>query len=146
MTRYLLDVAPLAGTLFARQGAIHLIQPWMIRREAVTSILVYGETHEFIMGRSNSDRLIQSLRDLTDHITPYNLTPAIAERYAAIRRDLRPPYGPGLIGDIDTLIAATALELNLIVVTTDSDFRRVPDLKYILLERRTFRLIEQSEL
>ncbi len=51
------------------------------------------------------------------------------ERYAEIRRTLRPPHGPGLIGDIDTLIAATALERHLTVVTTDSDYERVPDLK-----------------
>ncbi len=53
------------------------------------------------------------------------------ERYAALRRQLRPPYGPGLIGDIDTLIAATALEYNLTVVTTDSDFSRVPNLNVL---------------
>jgi predicted nucleic acid-binding protein len=62
-------------------------------------------------------------------IYPYFLTYAIMERYAEIRRTLRPPHGPGLIGDIDTLIAATALERNLTVVTTDSDYERVPDLK-----------------
>jgi len=59
----------------------------------------------------------------------YFLTYSILERYAEIRRALRPPYGPGLIGDIDTLIAATALERNLTIVTTDSDYERVPDLK-----------------
>jgi predicted nucleic acid-binding protein len=57
----------------------------------------------------------------------------------------RRPYGPGLISDTDTLIAATALEHGLIVVTLDSDFRRVPGLRYVLLETRTFLLIEQSE-
>jgi len=43
-------------------------------------------------------------------IYPYFLTYSILERYAEIRRTLRPPHGSGLIGDIDTLIAATALE------------------------------------
>jgi predicted nucleic acid-binding protein len=62
-------------------------------------------------------------------IYPYFLTYAILERYAAIRRALRPPHGPGLIGDIDTLIAATALERNLTVVTMDRDYERVPGLK-----------------
>jgi predicted nucleic acid-binding protein len=42
---------------------------------------------------------------------------------------MRPPYGSGLIGDIDTLIAATALHYGLTLVTTDSDFTRVPDLR-----------------
>jgi predicted nucleic acid-binding protein len=33
------------------------------------------------------------------------------------------------IGDIDTLIAATAIEHNLTIVTIDHDFERVPHLK-----------------
>jgi predicted nucleic acid-binding protein len=53
----------------------------------------------------------------------------ISRDVAEIRRKLRPPHGKGLIGDIDTLIAATALERNLTIVTTDADFQRVPGLK-----------------
>lgn len=63
-------------------------------------------------------------------------TLSILERYADLRRRLRPPYGPGLIGDIDTLIAATALEHNLTLVTTDTDYQRVPHLKLELLPRK----------
>jgi predicted nucleic acid-binding protein len=54
--------------------------------------------------------------------------------YADIRRAMRAPHGPGLIGDVDTLIAATALERNLTVVTLDQDFTRVPGLRVQLLE------------
>src|SRR5207244_10850310 len=46
------------------------------------------------------------LRELLREISPYFLSYAIQERYADIRRILR-PQGQ-LIGDIDTLIAATA--------------------------------------
>jgi tRNA(fMet)-specific endonuclease VapC len=56
------------------------------------------------------------------------------ERYAAIRLQLR-PRGE-LIGDVDTLIAATALERNLTLVTTDGDFRRVPGLRVELVTRQ----------
>ena len=38
--------------------------------------------------------------------------------------------------DIDTLIAATALERDLTVVTTDQDFERVPGLKVMLIALR----------
>ena len=41
-----------------------------------------------------------------------------------------------LIGDIDTLIAATAFERNLTLVTSDSDFQRVPGLQVQLLTRQ----------
>ncbi|MGH2588003.1 MAG: type II toxin-antitoxin system VapC family toxin [Dehalococcoidia bacterium] len=44
------------------------------------------------------------------------------------------PTALGLIGDIDTLIAATALEYDLTLVTTDGDFTRVPGLKLLLLD------------
>jgi predicted nucleic acid-binding protein len=46
-----------------------------------------------------------------------------------------------LIGDIDTLIAATAIERNLMVVTIDTDFQRVPQLKVILLSPTTLRVV-----
>ncbi len=44
-----------------------------------------------------------------------------------------PPHGTGLIGDIDTLIAATALERELTIVTADTDFERVPGLQVKLI-------------
>ena len=50
----------------------------------------------------------------------------IMERYADLRRQMR--WSGGLIGDIDTLIAATALARRLTVVTRDSNFQRVPGL------------------
>jgi predicted nucleic acid-binding protein len=58
---------------------------------------------------------------------PYPLTYSILERYADIRRTLRPQHKD--IGDIDTLIAATALEHGMTLVTVDRDFERVPHLK-----------------
>jgi predicted nucleic acid-binding protein len=62
-------------------------------------------------------------------IPPYPLTYPILERYADIRRTLRP-----LHQDIDTLIAATAIEQNLTLVTIDRDFDRVPRLKWKLVK------------
>ena len=58
------------------------------------------------------------------------------ECYADIRRALRPPQGPGLIGDIDTLIAATALERNLALVTTNGHFAGVPNLQVMQIAVR----------
>jgi len=46
---------------------------------------------------------------------------------------MRRPYGPGLIGDLDTLIAATAIERGLTLVTIDGDFTRIAGLNYQLL-------------
>jgi hypothetical protein len=53
MKQYLLDSAPLAAYLNGRQGAVDVISPWITRREAATSILVYGEITEYLKGLSH---------------------------------------------------------------------------------------------
>lgn len=137
MRRYLLDTTPLAGYLLGRSGIVDLVNPWLDRREVATSLLVYGEVAEYLMGRRDFEIRDTQLRSLLQDITPYFLTYATLRRYAAIRRQMRPPHGLGLIGDVDTLIAATALERALTVVTTDADLTRVPNLSVMLLDRRT---------
>lgn len=144
MRRYLLDTTILAGYLHGRPGAINLVDPWLHRREAATSILVYGEITEYLMGRQDFATRDAQLRRLLQEITPFFLSYATLRRYADIRRQLRPPYGPGLIGDIDTLIAATALERGLTVVTTDTDYTRVADVKTLLLDRQALTPIENG--
>lgn len=136
MRQYLLDSTPLAAYLHGRQVAVDLLSPWIARREAATSILVYAEITEYIKGLADFPRHHAQLRRLLGEVYPYFLTYSLLDRYADLRRQLRPPHGPGLIGDIDTLIAATALERNLIVVTTDSDFERVPQLQVMLMTLR----------
>lgn len=134
MRRYRGDSAPLAAYLHGRPAAVALISPWIARREAVTSILVYAEVIEYLKGLSDFPRRQRELRTLLREVYPYFLTYAILERYADLRRQLRPPHGPGLIGDIDTLIAATAVERDLSVVTTDRDFERLPALNVMLVQ------------
>jgi predicted nucleic acid-binding protein len=137
--RYLLDTGLVTAFLFGRPGAHALIAPWIKLDQAATSVLVYAEVSEHIKGRPNFAAHHAALRTLLRAIDPYPLTLRSLDRYGDIRRALRPPYGPGLIGDIDTLIAATALVRNLIVVTLDSDFQRVPELEVILLDRDMLR-------
>jgi predicted nucleic acid-binding protein len=135
MRRYLLDTGPLAAYLFNRQAALALLTPWISTREVATSILVYGEVIEYLSPRHDFSQRRAQVHRLLRAIYPYTLTYSIMERYAQIRRQLRPPQGPGLIGDVDTLIAATALERDLTVVTMDADFQRVPELDVMLLPR-----------
>src|SRR6266446_4314263 len=101
MRRYLLDTSPLAALLLARPAAVTLITPWMQRHEAATSILAYAEVVEYIKGRSDFSSRHAHLRTLLGEVYPYFLTYRILERYADLRRSLRPPHGPGLIGDIE---------------------------------------------
>lgn len=135
MSAYLLDNGVLVAYLKGRAGALRLIRPWIETGEAATSLIVYGEAIEYIKSDEEYIRRRAELRDLLRRITPYRPTYPILERYAELRRTMRPPHGPGLIGDIDTLIAATALEHNLTVVTLDSDFTRVSGLLVLRVTR-----------
>ncbi len=133
MKRYLLDTSLLAAYLQSRVSAVQLIHPLIERHEVATSILVYAEVSEYVHGLPHAVRRQHDLRQLLREVYPYFLTYAILERYADLRRQLRPPHGKGLIGDMDTLIAATALERNLTILTADRDFERVPRLKMKLV-------------
>src|SRR5262245_32158988 len=92
MRQYLLDSAPLAAYLNGRQVAVDLISPWIARREAATSILVYGEITEYLKGLSHFSRRHAQLRRLLREVYPYFLTYAIMDRYADIRH-VRPRTG-----------------------------------------------------
>src|SRR6266849_1602883 len=133
MRRYLLDTAPLAAYLQKLEPAVTLIRPLIEKHEVATSIVVYAEGTEYIRSHPKFPERHYELRQLLREIYPYFLTYPILDRYAEIRRKIRPPYSKGLIGDMDTLIAATALERHLTILTTDSDFVRVPNLKWQLV-------------
>jgi tRNA(fMet)-specific endonuclease VapC len=133
MTRYLLDTPVVAAFLHGRPKALELISLWVKNSEAATSILVYGEVIEYLKGLATFGVYKGKLQKLfrLKQIAPYPLTYPILERYADIRRYLRPLHKD--IGDIDTLIAATALEHQLTLVTIDRDFERVPKLNFKLI-------------
>lgn len=135
MRKYLLDNGPLVALLKARPGSERIIRPWVTAGEVATSIIVYGEAIEYFKGNSDYLKYRAGLRLLLREVRPYDLTYSILERYADLRRAMRKPYGPGLIDDTDTLIAATALENGLMVVTLDGDYTRVPGLAVMRLDR-----------
>jgi predicted nucleic acid-binding protein len=138
MRRYLLDSPILTGYLKGRK-VVTLVEPWLEQNEAATSLLIYGEISEYNHSFPDFARRQTELRALLQQVYPYGLSYLILERYAELRRMLRPPQGPGLIGDIDTLIAATALVYDLTLVTIDSDFTRVPQLQLMFLPRDVFK-------
>lgn len=136
MRRYLFDTGPFSAYVLGRPVTVAVMAPMIAAGEAATSIVVYGEVGGYLKSHREYVRYRRVLRQLLrEAVYPYRPTYMILERYADIRRALRPPYGPGLIGDIDTLIAATALVHDLTVVTMDGDFGRVPGLRVQLLPR-----------
>jgi len=134
MRRYQLD-SPIVTSYLKGRNVVTLVEPWVEHNQAATSLLVYGEISEYNHSFPDFARRQSELRELLQQVYPYGLSYLILERYAELRRLLRPPQGPGLIGDIDTLIAATALIYDLTLVTADSDFIRVPQLQVMLLPR-----------
>jgi predicted nucleic acid-binding protein len=130
MRKFLLDTNVLGSYLRARPGAVKLADEWIVGGEAATSIVIYGEITEYLKGLVEYARYRAALRKLLIRVHPYPLSYPILERYANLRRAMR---SSGLIGDIDTLIAATALEQGLTLVTTDNDFTRVPGLLHHVL-------------
>ncbi len=133
MRRYLLDTPILSALLLSRPTAVQLVTPWIQRREATTSILVYGEVNEYIRGRPDYAQRHSHLLEFLEEITPFFLTYPIMRRYGDLRRLLR--TSNSLVGDIDTILAATALEQDLTIVTADEDFRRVPGLSLMVVPR-----------
>lgn len=131
MKHYLLDTSLVAGYLLNRKKAIVIVSPLIEKEVAATSILVYGEVVEYVKSFTAFTAYRESLQALLEHIDPLPLTYPILERYADIRRTLRPLHKD--IGDIDTLIAATALEHDLTLLTIDTDYDRVPHLKWQLV-------------
>lgn len=144
--RYLLDSGPLTAYLRGRRGAVTRFGPLIQQHDIATSAMCYGEVIEaiqsfptsYIQYRANLQSLIQQ------HMPMFIPDFAIMEQYADIRRTMRPlrtPQGQpvGLIGDVDTIIAATALVHNLTIITIDSDFLRVPGLSVQLLTRTDLR-------
>jgi predicted nucleic acid-binding protein len=138
--KYLLDTAPLAAYTRGRRGAVTRLDTLIQHQEAATSILNYGEVIEGLLSFPNVFAEYQGiLRGLLQtQITVLVPDYHVMDRYAEIRRTmrlLRAPNGQplGLIGDIDTLIAALPLEHGLTIITTDGDYSRVPGLSAQLL-------------
>jgi predicted nucleic acid-binding protein len=131
MPIYLLDSGPLSAYLLGYSKAVALVSPWIANREVATSDLAYAEVYELL--QSFPDAHNQSMRLLsivTGTINAFSLDFSIYRRYAEIRRHLRPRNE--LIGDIDTLIAATAFEKGLTIVTNNErHFNRVPGLNVV---------------
>ena len=138
--QYLLDTTIVAGYLLGKPTAFKLAHAWVESNEAATSILVYAEVCEYLKSFPDASERLVALRTLLEKVYPYPLTYSSTEQYAEIRRTMRrSPQGSGLIGDIDTLIAATALDNGLTVVTADNHFMRVPNLSVMCIPRTTLK-------
>jgi len=111
---YLVDTDRIVDYLKGRQEATDLFESLHVDGLAM-SLVTYAELYEGIYYGANPQPAERGLRLLLRTVDVLPLTRAIMRRFAMLRGNLR---RTGLqIGDLDTLIAATALHHNLTLVT-----------------------------
>lgn len=91
------------------------------------SVISLGEILEGLVGQPKEVKRRKDLEDFIVATTVVDVNREIAEIFAKIRANLR--NKGELINNLDILIAATALEYNLTLVTEDNDFRRIEGLR-----------------
>lgn len=92
------------------------------------SVISYGELFEGALGAPDSLAELARFRRFLGRLTLLTLDDATMEHFAIIRADLR--RRGQLIPDLDLLIAATAIQHDLILVTRNvRHFARLPELQ-----------------
>jgi tRNA(fMet)-specific endonuclease VapC len=92
------------------------------------SIITYAEVYEGIYYGQERTRHETGFREFLDGVTVLGITRSVARQFAILRGDLRAKVQ--LIGQTDLLIAATAIQHNLTLVTRNiKDYQRIPNLK-----------------
>ena len=125
--RYLVDSDWLIDAATGRQRPQRTLERLSTQGVAV-SIVAIAEVYEGAFGTADPQYTLAGLREFLEDFAVLALTDAIAERFAQIRAALR--RNGQLIPDLDLLIAATALEEDLILVTRNlRHFARLPGLQ-----------------
>lgn len=125
---YLIDTDWVADHLANRPAATRLLAS-QIDDGIVISLVTYGEIYEGILYSIRRSQTLEiAFLEFLRRCEVLPLDEAIMRRFAGIRGGLR--AGGELIGDADTLIAATALHHHLTLVTRNlNHFQRVPNLR-----------------
>lgn len=95
------------------------------------SIITYIEIYQGVLRSPTPEEAEQKLKAFVDTVSVLSISPAVARRCAHIRETLR-KQGKEFRGRaFDLLIAATAVEHNLILVTRNKeDYEDVPSLRF----------------
>jgi predicted nucleic acid-binding protein len=112
--RYLLDADWVIDALVGRRSAVETLAALSGEGIAISWVTV-GELYEGAMGSPDPEVHLAALREFLQPLYFPNLNDPIMERFAAIRSDLR--RRGQIISDFDILLAATALQYDLIVLT-----------------------------
>ncbi len=128
MSVYLIDTDWIIDALHGQATALQTLIDLAPQGLAI-SHLTYGELYEGAQYSRTSAADIAALQTFLDGIELLPTTVAIMERFAVLRGSLT-AHLRRQIGDIDLLIAATALTHDLTLITRNrKDFQHVPGLK-----------------
>lgn len=124
---YLLDTDWVINALAGKREAASVIERLAPRRLAISLVSV-AEIYEGAFNSPNPQAHFHSFRVFLRPFRKLVITDPIAERFAEVRALLR--RRGQLIPDFDILLAATALDHDLTVLTFNRrHFQRVPDLR-----------------
>lgn len=91
------------------------------------SIISVAEIYEGAFGKPDPEEHLRSFRRFLGAFTVLTIDDRIAERFAALRSELR--HAGRRVADFDLLIASTALEFGLLLGTRNTrHFARIPGL------------------
>jgi tRNA(fMet)-specific endonuclease VapC len=95
------------------------------------SIITYIEIYQGVLRSPNPSQAEQKLKAFVDTVSVLSISPAVARRCAHIRETLRKQRKEFRRRAFDLLIAATALEHNLTLVTRNrEDYEDVPNIQF----------------
>jgi predicted nucleic acid-binding protein len=124
---YLIDTDWIIQALAGREQVVTTIDRLAAQRISV-SILSLGEVYEAAFHSTNSQAYLTIYREFIAPLAIVPLSEPIMERFAEIRAHLR--RRGQLISDFDILIAASALQHDLTLLTYNlRHFERIPELR-----------------
>jgi tRNA(fMet)-specific endonuclease VapC len=127
--QYLVDTDILIDYTLRREPSTQLLSD-LLEDGVATSILSYGELLEGILGRQSLQEHEEAVTSILEIVTLINLSEEIVRMFAEVRSGLR--RTGRLIGDIDTLIGATAVIHDLTLLTRNvRHFERIPHLRIL---------------
>ena len=130
MTRYLLDADYVIGFLAGRDDAVKLIGALLPQGSSLAAVTA-AEVIEGVLGGRSPDSAQRAFDDLVQSLVVFDMDLKVAYRVAEIRRQLRSSKKQVDQRALDILIAATAIEHDLILVTRN--IRHFQDIEGLLI-------------
>lgn len=126
--RYLLDTCVISDFIKGETGTTDRLKQTLPVDIAISAIAVMELRYGLALNPQRVQKVEPAIASLLSSITILSFSPLEAEQAAQIRAILKSQGQP--IGAYDLLIAATALQNNLLMVTANQgEFNRVPGLQ-----------------